>query len=1069
MLICGLALAQDVPPPNSAASVTDGAQTPSVVVNPLAVPQASRAETPEQAQQRINSSLADIGPGLTTTVWQWKGLQVSKIEFEGVTFDATDKLPGQLAQKAGEPFDPQKVRQSVRRLFASGRYRDVEVRGVRHGNEVTLIFAGSPRYYVGRVTIAGVKNERLSSLLEYATKLNPGTALTRSAVQDGTDGITETLEQQGYYQPKVSVKTVTDNAGEQVNVTYTVDVGPQARIGQVQLEGTDPGMTLEQFKKTGKLKTGKKVTRDTTSNALTKLRSRYQKKDHLEAVVTLQKQSYVPVRKQLDYNFHANQGPVVKIVVEGVKLAKSRLHLLVPIYEEGTIDNDLLNEGVYNIRDYLQQRGYFDSSVKVRVVGQNTPSERVVFSVDRGAKHKVIAVNIKGNKYFSTDLLRERMQVQKSNAYQRSGRYSPSLVTADVNSIEALYRANGFDQAKVTTDVQDVDDAANGKPLKSAQIRVTYTVVEGRQQKFGTIQLAGVDPSRMNELKGIMNSQQGQPFSLVTLSGDRDAVLGYYLSHGFDQARIEVKQDNTADPDKVNVTLNVTEGPQVFINHVLLSGIEKTKPKVVEKSIRVHPGDPLDQSALLQTQRNLYNMALFNEVVTAVQNPSGDAPTKNVLVQLTEAKRWNVTYGFGFEAQTGTPSRGMISEASCIQLGIPLDQCNNYSQEGKAGISPRVSIDVSRINLRGSEDSVTLHGSYGLLEEIATLTFQNPHLFGAKNISASVSGGYSNVQDITTFASSTLQGDFRITEKVKRADTFIYDFQYRRVKVDPNSLQVSADLIPLLSQPVRVGGPGITWFHDTRSPSPLDAVKGSYTTVQAFLASSKFGSQTDFYKLDGTNSSYYQFGKQKYVLARSTRIGYERASGENPNSGSPVCQGDLLTTNPSCDAVPLPERLYAGGASSHRGFGINAAGPRDLQTGFPVGGKAAFVNSLELRLPPPTLPYVGNSVSFVLFHDMGNVFQNASDMFPSFLRFHQPNNRTCSDVSSNVGTCSFNYFSHAVGVGARYKTPVGPVRVDFSYNLNPPVYPVIADFNNSPPHVGHAGHFNFFFSIGQSF
>jgi outer membrane protein assembly factor BamA len=460
-------------------------------------------------------------------------------------------------------------------------------------------------------------------------------------------------------------------------------------------------------------------------------------------------------------------------------------------------------------------------------------------------------------------------------------------------------------------------------------------------------------------------------------------------------------------------------------------------------------------------------MALFNEVVTAVQNPAGDAPTKNVLVQMTEAKRWNVTYGVGLEAQTGTPSRGMISEASCIQL--QLNPCNEFTQEGKTGISPRVSIDVSRINLRGTEDTMTVHGSYGLLEEIATLTFQNPHLFGAKNFSASVSGGYSNVQDITTFASSTLQGDFRVTEKVKRADTFIYDFQYRRVKVDPNSLQVSADLIPLLSQPVRVGGPGITWFHDTRSPSPLDAVKGSYTTVQAFLASSKFGSQTDFYKLDGTNSTYYQFGKQKYVLARSTRIGYEQASGANPNAGSDVCQGVLLTTNPSCDAVPLPERLYAGGASSHRGFGINAAGPRDLQTGFPVGGKAVFVNSLELRLPPPTLPYVGSNVSFVLFHDMGNVFQNASDMFPSFLHFHQPNKKTCSAVSGVIGTCSFNYFSHAVGIGARYKTPVGPVRVDFSYNLDPPVYPVIFDFNNNPPHVGQAGHFNFFFSIGQSF
>ena len=1066
ILFCGVAAAQDIPA--AVPATTNGAQAPSAQTNPVEVPQASTAQTPAPTQQNFDISLAEIGPGLSTSVWEWKGLRVDSIKFEGVTFDAADKLPSELEQQAGQPFDPQKVRQSTRRLFASGRYRDIEVRGVRQGNGMTLIFAGPPRYYVGRVTIMGVKSERLSSLLEYATKLSPGTGLTAAAVPDGVDGITQTLQQQGYYQPKISVKTDIDRVGNQVNVTYTVDVGPQARIGQVEIQGKDPGLTLKQFEKTGKLKTGKKVNRDTISNALTRLRAQYQKKNRLEAVVTLQKQAYVPARKQVDYDFVVNQGPVVQVTVEGAKLSKNKLHALVPIFEEGTIDNDLLNEGVYNIRDYMEQQGYFDSKVEVRVIGEDTPSEKIVFTVDRGVKHKVLSVNIKGNKYFSDELLLERMSVHKANLYQRSGKYSPSLVQSDVNSIEALYRSNGFSQAKVTTDVRDVDDAPNGKPLKYAQIRVTYIVDEGKQERFGSINVAGVDPSRIKEIKGLLNSQSGQPFSLIILSGDRDSVLTYYLSHGFDQAKVEIKQQpEKSDAAKVDVSLNVTEGPQVFINHVLLSGIEHTKPSVVEKRILVHPRDPLDQSALLQTQRDLYNMALFNEVVAAVQNPAGDAPTKNVLVQLTEAKRWNVTYGVGLEAQTGTPSRGNVSEASCIQLGKPPDCNKDFSQNGKTGVSPRVSIDVSRINLRGTEDSLTLHASYGLLEEIGTLTFQNPHLFGSRNISAALSGGYTNVQDITTFAASTLQGDFRVTQKVKRADTFIYDFQYRRVKVE--SLQVSANLIPLLSQPVRVGGPAITWFHDTRAPSPLDAAKGSYTTIQAFLASSKFGSQTDFYKLDGTNSTYYQFGKQKYVLARSTRIGYERASGPNPNATTDVCQGDLLTTNPSCDAIPLPERLYAGGANSHRGFGINQAGPRDLQTGYPVGGKAVIVNSLELRLPPPTLPYVGNNVNFVLFHDMGNVFQNASDMFPSFLRFHQPDKETCSDVSGKIGKCNFNYFSHAVGIGARYKTPVGPVRVDFSYNLNPPVYPVIYDFSNNPPHVGQAGHFNFFFSIGQSF
>jgi outer membrane protein assembly factor BamA len=874
------------------------------------------------------------------------------------------------------------------------------------------------------------------------------------------------LQEQGYYESVMSADTQIDAAGDQVNVTYTVAIGPQARVGQITLEGTDAGLTLEEFRKKAKLKQGSKVTRDTTSNALDRLRKLYQKRNRLEATVSLRKETYNQPRKQLDMQFHANQGPEVKVAVEGAKISDKRLHLLVPVFEEGTIDNDLLNEAVFNIRDYEQQQGYFDATVDVHVIGEDTPAERVVFTVDRGVKHKVIAVKLVGNKYFTDDLLQERMRVQKGNLYQKSGRYSPALVSGDVSAIQALYRANGFDQAKVTTDVKDISTSPDGKPLKVGEIAVTYVIVEGPQQKFGTVDLNGVDAGRVKDVRALMNTQPGQPFSLVTLSGDRDTVLQYYLSHGFEKVKVEIRQEkNQAGADKTDVSLNVTEGQQVFIDRVLLSGLEKTKPRVVQAQVLVHPGDPLDQTALLQTQRNLYNIALFNEVNTAVQNPQGDAPEKNVLLQLTEAKRWNVTYGFGLEAQTGTPQSGMISEASCIQLHI--NPCNQLTQQGKTGVSPRVSFDVSRINLWGTQDSLTLHSSYGLLEQVAILTLQNPHLYGAKNFSAAISGGYSNIQDITTFTASTLQGDFRITQKWRLRDTFIYDFLYRRVEVA--NVQVSADLIPLQSQPVRVGGPGVTWLHDTRSPGPLDAVKGQYFTVQGFLASSKFGSQTDFWKIDGTNATYYRFGKQRYVVARSTRIGYEQSWGPNPNVGNTACLGVLLTTNASCVAIPLPERLYAGGANSLRGFPINGAGPRDLQTGYPVGGTAAFVNTFEFRMPAPTLPLVGNSVNFVLFHDMGNVFQLASQMFPSFLRFSQPDKQTCANVSGSIGTCNFNYFSHDLGLGARYKTPVGPIRLDFSYNLNPPVYPVIYDFNNNPPHEGQAGHFNFFFSIGESF
>jgi len=998
---------------------------------------------------------------------KWKGLRVVKIEFEGVTFDAADTLAQQLPLKEGQPLDPAKVTQSIRRLFASGRYRDIGVDGMREGNGVTLIFAGTPRHFVGRVVILGVKDERLSSLLEYATQLQPGTAFTDAAIGAGTDGIKQSLASSGYYQPAISVSTSVDTTASQVNATYTVNIGPQARVGNVTLEGAEPGLTLEEFRKKGKLKQGRKVTRETTSNALTRMRAQYQKKDRLEATTTLQKQTYDQSRKQVDYDFHANEGPLVKVLVQGVKLSRGRVKLLVPIYEEGTIDHDLLNEGTYNIKDFLFREGYFDATVSVAVEGEGTPSESVIYSVVSGAKHKVSSVTIAGNKYFDSDLLKERMQVAKADAYLRNGRYSPALMKSDEDSILALYRANGFNKATITHVTRDID-TVKGRKLKVGEIAVLVTVTEGPQQKFGTVTLSGVDGSREKDVKALLNAQQGQPFSLITLSGDRDTVLGYYVSHGFDQAKTEIKQEiESADPAKTDVTINVTEGEQVFVDQVLLSGINHVKPKVVAKQVKVHAGDPLDESALLDTQRRLYDLALFNEVVSNVQNPDGDDPRKNVLLQLTEARRWDVTYGFGFEAETGTPQEGVINPASAILLG--LSPTATFSQQGKTGVSPRISLDVSRINLRGTDESLTLHTTYGLLEEVATLTFQNPHFLGRPQLANSISGGYTNVQNISTFQASTLQFDYRLTQKVKRTDTFIYNFEYRRVAVNPATLQVSANLIPQLSQPVRVGGPGITWFHDNRGPSPLNATKGSYTSVQEFFASSKFGSQASFNRTDLTNSTYYAFGKHKYVLARNTRLGFETTFGPNPNVGSSSCAGVLLETNASCNAVPLPERLYAGGATSHRGFAINGAGPRDLQTGFPVGGNAVFVNTTELRLPAPTLPFVGDNVSFVVFHDMGNVFAHVSDMFPSFTHFHQPDQQTCANVSSAFGTCNFNYFSHAVGLGARYKTPVGPIRVDFSYNLDPPSYPVIYDFNGAAPYEGQAGHFNFFFSIGQAF
>lgn len=1023
-----------------------------------AAPQARSTQTQTLStgpEDRATSNRAAT-PGLRA----WEGLKVEAVRFEGVPATRLAPLPSLLELQPGQKLDATKTRSSLRVLYGTGLYHTIDVEGERHGDSVIIIFNGSPNLFVGRVLVHGVKNDRLTSQLQRSAKLTAGATFSPTALERADILLEETLQENGFYQAKIARSTAVDSTNSLIDVNYQVDEGKQARVGDVAVAGNS-GMTQPDFRKRAKLKNNSKVNRDTVSRALSGLRKNYQKKDRLEANVSLQSKQFHLPQNHLDFAFQANQGPLVSVKVNGAKLSKGQIRRLIPVYEEGAVDDDLLNEGDRNLREHFQRQGYFDAKVTHDHSAPDASHSAVMFNVDLGPLHRVDWVRAAGNKYFDKDIVHDLLRVQAAGTFNRHGTFSQNLVTADSGSITALYQGNGFSHVKITPVIHDTDAEATSRRTKLAHLTVLYQIDEGVQQRIAKLEINGTKQIPLNVMTPMLNTQVGQPYSSANVAGDRDTILSYYLAHGFEHAQLDVtQQQDPANPAAVNIVMNVSEGDQTFVDRVLLSGLHYTRESTVKDRILIHPGDTLDQSALLEMQRRLYDLTLFNEVNTAVQNPNGDQQRKNVLVQFTEARRWDINYGFGFEVQTGNPETNCPSPAVLIQLGL---NPNTYhcSPNGKFGASPRVLFDVSRINLRGKDKSISVRTAYGSLEQRATFIFSNPHLFNLKTFDASFSGGYTNSQDVTTYAASRLEGSIRVTEHLNRPTTLIYEFTYRRVKVDPNSVQVAPDEIPLVSEPVRVGGPGITWIRDTRD-NPLDAHRGTYNTVQNFFAHSSFGSEANFNRLDATNSTYYTFGKRGFVFARSTRYAFERTFG-----------------NASQQLIPLPERLYAGGAQSLRGFSINAAGPRDPSTGFPIGGAAALVNSFEMRFPNPTLPYVGNSVGFVLFHDMGNVFDKASDIWPSFLRVRQPNSSACRNLTNppathdtsigQQGDCSFNDFSHAVGLGVRYHTPIGPLRADFSYNLNAPIYPVIIDYTGKAPHVERAGRFNFFFSIGQSF
>ena len=996
---------------------------------------------------------------------QWEGMPIRRISYEGVATDRLRPIPDHLAQSLGAPLSREFLQASLRQLFSTGLFENIQAAATPEKDGVALVFRGLPRTFVGTVTVDGAKGASINTQLERASRLSPGARYTQAKLDQALAQMRRALAENGFHDPVISHTLTPHPENQLIDIAFHVVNGPQARVGSVEVTG-DLGMSVEDFRRHARLKAGSHVEHDTANKALAGVLKQYRKQDRLEAEIKLESQQYAAESQKADFRFSASRGPQVKVIVDGASLSAGRIKRVIPVFEEGTVDEDLLNEGNRRLRDYYQRMGYVDVKVDHEQRTINADQVEILYKVNLGPRRRIEKVSVAGNLYFDSATLRELLSVHAADTIDRHGAYSQALVAADVSALQAVYQNNGFPWVKISPETSKPEET-NLKG-KTAPLSVIYHIEEGKQVRVGSVQLEGTEHTEPARLTPLLNTAPGQLFSPQNLAGDRDALLTDYLSRGFDQVAVDVSQQvEGSDPGKVDVVFHITEGQQIFVRKVLITGLHYTRPETIAKAITIRPGDPLNPAVLAETQRNLYEFALFNEIDTAVQNPAGGETYKTVLLQAVEARRWVLTYGFGFEAQTGTP------QTNCTATSTGTSNC---TPNGKTSVSPRVLLDVTRNNLFGREQSASLRGNYGLLEQRISLLFQNPHFEGNRNFGLTLSAGYANSQDVTTYVASKLEAGMRWTQHfstplfgLSRANTFLYELAFRRVKVAADSLQVYPGAVPLLSTAVRVAGPGFTWIRDTRD-SPLDAHRGTYTSFQEFLSGSKLGAQAEFNRLDLSNSSFWSFDKDRFVLARNTRYGQERAFGP--------ADARLL---------PLPERLYAGGATSLRGFSINAAGPRDPQTGFPIGGAGALVNSTEMRLPPPTLPWLGNAVSLVLFHDMGNIFANAGQAWPSAIRIHQPNSSTCTDALTDpnynlkgpessigqLGNCSFNYFSHALGLGMRYHTPAGPIRLDFSYNLNPPIYPVIStNVDLLPPaarYMGQAGHFNFFFSLGQTF
>ena len=1010
----------------------------------------------------------------------YEGKVVQSIQVPGVAESDREHILQLLPQKAGEPLDRGRVRDSIRALYATGRFADIQAEVTPSGEGVALAFTTSANFFVGAVNVEGAPARPTPNQIENASKLQLGELYTQEKLDRAVENIRQLMQEGGYYRARVTAESMSSAATQQVDILFHITRGAQAHVGEVKVTGTS-SLSSGEVQRIAHMNPGDLVTVARVSGSLQRLRKRFQKQKRALAQVSIAEQSYHEERNAVDFTFQIDPGPVVVIYARGYHIGHGVLKREIPVYEENAVDDDLLNEGKRNLLDYLQTRGHFDAKVDIQKV-TDAKTMQVIYQIDPGTLHKLVLVEIAGNKDFlDTAKLRSYLQIQPASRFLSHGRYSETLLKSDVATLEGLYRSSGFRQVKIHT---KVDDDYHGVQNRLA---VHIQIEEGVRTRVGELHVLGTQKASANQLPEL-STQPGQPYSEQDLANDRERILSYYFDHGFPNATFEITtKPSDHEPNREDVTYTIQEGERFTVDRVMVAGTEHTRDYVLQRELQVHEDEPLSQQDLLSTQTRLYDLGIFSQVDTAVQNPEGTDPQKNVLVQVEEAKRYTFTYGVGLEFQTGQPA-------------------GTTAPQGTTGVSPRVEFDVTRLNFAGRNQTLTFQSHVGRLQQRGLVSYAIPKLFDSDKFKLTYTVFYDNSLDVATFTSQRLEGKIDLRQQIGNSgrepgtrpgpDSITYRFDFRTVKASHFAEGFSPGEIALLSLPARVGGPGFTFIHDRRD-NPLESSKGEYFTLDAFAASSYFGSRsetsqsslpTNFGRGLAQYSTYYALGgkgkhEHQFVFARSTSIGLEQPfrgtrilpPGSCPlnSAGEPTCT-DIAT-------IPLPEQFFAGGGNSHRGFGLNQAGPRDPASGFPVGGTALFVNNLELRFPAIALPYVGEGFGFAIFHDMGNVFTAPHDMLKGLMRWHQPDPGQCvltggttnSQCFSQFNNSGYDYTSQAVGMGLRYKTPIGPLRFDFGYNLNPtryfqgvfdPTTGVLLGYETQ-----RLRHFNVFFSIGQPF
>src|SRR2546423_3172297 len=856
----------------------------------------------------------------------FEGRQVATVDMAANPAMEVERFRPLLKLKPGQPFSIEAVRETVSALQNTKEFSQVQVSVQPQQPGLRVLFILQPAYYVGIILFPGVGNAFPYTRLLQTVNIPDQTPFADTLVAQGRDALMHLFEVEGYFTATVAPEIQRDDAHRLVNITYHCEPHGRAKIGEVHIQGASQEQAaeitraLQSFRaraKRSSLKRGQRYSQTRIRKSVDFVRSYLQARGHLTPTVRLISSDYEPDTRRADITLEVVPGPLVSVRVQGAHIWKRTMKKLIPIYEEGSVDKELVAEGERNLRSHFQSKGFFDVKVTSRLDRQND-RVNVLYEVQRGDRHRVEGVHFDGNKYFTDAELRSHVPLKKARLIVYHGKYSNDLLKKSVASLTSMYKQAGFADVKIEPNVEDHEP----------QIDVTFQITEGEQDKVKSLKIAdkrgeAVKPPTDAQS---LNLQPGKPYSPQRLESDRNRIVAEYLNHGYLNAHFD--SSTARDPENshlVDVVYTIEAGQQARVNQIALVGAQRTRPKFIRSitDTSVKENQELSEGQFLNAESDLYNLGVFDWTSIGPLRPVEGQDREEVVIKIHEAKRNTLDIGGGLEI---IPRSGNIPTGAVALPGLPaISLGSKFRASQQSFVGPRFTMSFARRNLRGRAETGSIGFVLSRLDQRGSLTYADPRLHGT-SWSSLFSLSAERTTENSIFTAELGQASLQIEKALDRKRTRTVRARYSFQRTVLSNIAIPQLVLPE-DQKVRLSTVSAEYIRDTRD-NALDAHRGVYQTMTFGVTPSALGSSSNFVRFLGQTAFYLPM-RPWLTWANNFRLGFAP-----PFGGS---------------RVPLSERFFSGGADSLRGFPMNGAGPQRPGT---VRGHPADASTCSL-IPVP--------------------------------------------------------------------------------------------------------------------